>query len=231
MKNTILALAACLFLTGSAVAANRPSIQLDGNYVEARTADVYVGACFANSEVQLVGNLAVFGWKVNRGEWNGVKLDGLSVVAAVRAESTLGDQFHSAYPVKSYLILDEKATLEQRDALRRFAKRMSGDLLQEIIGEAALPIEFKVEGDSIHEARVSLAAGTLAAIRTRAIVSTDHVCAHEVTWYPPLTEVEHAMPAYALDHRFNGAADKDLRARWWNPDKRSAFVGTFRLSE
>lgn len=220
-----------LALAGLCGAANRPVTDLKGNYVEARTADVFTGPCFANSEVELVGNLAVFGWRIDQGSWEGVALDGLSVVAAVKASSTLGDQFHSAYPVKSYLIVDQKASIAQRSALQQFAKRMAGDLLQDIAGTSALPIEFKVEGDSIHEARVSLTAGTLASVRTRGLNTGDNHCSNEVTWYPPLTKLDHAMAAYALDHRFAGTEDKALNGSWWSPEKRSAFVGTFHLAE
>src|SRR5256885_73824 len=97
-----------------------------GDYIEARTADVFTGPCFANSEGGLVGELAVFGWKVDKGSWQGVDLDGLSVVGAVKASATLGDIYHSTYPVKSILIIDDKATLEQRAALRSFAKKKIG---------------------------------------------------------------------------------------------------------
>lgn len=220
-----------VLLAGVCSAASRPVTDLKGSYVEARTADVYTGPCFANSEVDLVGNLAVFGWRIEQGQMEGVKLDGLSVVAAVKARSTLGNQFGSAYPVKSFLIVDQKASIEQRAALERFARRMGGDLLQNVAGVASMPIEFKVEGHSIHDARVSLTAGTLAAVRTRAINSGDHVCSNEETWYPPLTKLDHAMAAYALDHRFNGTTDNALNGRWWSPEKRSAFVGTFHLAD
>ena len=54
-----LPLAACL-----SFAATNPSNNIYGDYVEARTADVYTGPCFANSEVGLTGELAVFGWRV-----------------------------------------------------------------------------------------------------------------------------------------------------------------------
>lgn len=209
-------------------AASVPATEISGSYVEARTADVYTGPCFANSEVQLVGNLAVFGWHVNRGNYQGVNLDGMSVVAAVRANSTLGDLTGSAYPVKAMLMVDDRASLEQRSALRRFAQQMSGDLLQDIVKVEAMPIDFQVQGDSIHEARVSLSAGTLAKIQTRAIKAGDHICSNEETWYTPLTKVDHAMPAFALNHRFDGMA---LNSRWSSPDKRSAFVGTFHLAE
>jgi len=219
---------AAFALSGVALAANVPATDLKGAYVEARTADVYTGACFANSEVQLVGNLAVFGWKINKGAWQGVNLDGLAVVAAVRASSTLGDRTGSAYPVKAVLMVDERASLEQRDALRRFAVRQTGDLLQDIVKVEALPIEFEVKGASIHAASVALSAGTLARLETRAIEQGDHVCAHEETWYDPLTQLDHAMPAFTLAHRFDG---RGLNSRWSSPDKRSAFVGTFHVTE
>src|SRR5438094_6713028 len=99
-----LPLAACL-----SFATTNPSNNIYGDYVEARTADVYTGPCFANSEVGLTGELAVFGWKVNRGEWHGTSLDGLSVVAAVKARTTLGDVYESAYPVRAVLIVDSRA--------------------------------------------------------------------------------------------------------------------------
>ena len=80
-------LALSLCLAGSLMAAglqNRTSVR--GSYLEARTADVYVGACFANSEAGLVGNLAVFGWHIDDGAFEGVNLDGLSVVGVVKAD-------------------------------------------------------------------------------------------------------------------------------------------------
>lgn len=208
-----------------------PAIDVTGNYVEARTADVFTGACFANSEVQLVGNLAVAGWKINKGTWNGVSLDGLGVAAAVHANSTLGDKTGEPYPVKALLMVDEKANLEQRQALKEFAQRMTGDLLQDIVRVVAAPIQFTVEGGSIHEARVTMTAGTLAEIRTRAMEEGDHTCGHEVPWYEPLAKTEHAMAAYSLENRFSGSSTEDLKARWSSPYKRSAFVATFHLTE
>ena len=85
-------LALSLCLAGSTMMAaglqNRTSVR--GSYLEARTADVYVGACFANSEAGLVGNLAVFGWHIDNGSFEGVNLDGLSVVGVVKASSHAG---------------------------------------------------------------------------------------------------------------------------------------------
>src|SRR5206468_4908959 len=64
--------------------------ELTGKYVEARTCDVYTAPCFANAEMNLAGKHAVMGWRVDQGAVDGVKLDGLSVVAVVAASDTLG---------------------------------------------------------------------------------------------------------------------------------------------
>src|SRR5207302_11307841 len=87
-----------------------------GDYIEARTADVFTGPCFANSEGGLVGELAVFGWKIDKGSWQGVELNGLSVVGVVKANATVGDVYHPFYPAKAVLIVDEKASPEPRIA-------------------------------------------------------------------------------------------------------------------
>jgi hypothetical protein len=201
-----------------------PSHSVYGDYVEARTADVYTGPCFANAEVGLVGNLAVFGWKVNRGEWHGASLDGLAVVAAVKARHTLGDVYESSYPVQAVLIVDSRANAEQRLALQSFAKRMGGDLLQDVVKVEYAPIEFEVANNDLHSMQVKLTAGSLAQIQTRAMNAKDHTCGNESTWYPPLTQLAHSMPAVAVEHKFKGTG---LDTTWSSPDKRSAFVGNF----
>lgn len=217
-------LAASAFLVSAASGGSLPASRVQGEYMEARTADVYTGACFANSEVNLVGDLAVFGWRISEGSWQGVKLDGLSVVGVVKASATLGDRFTSAFPVKSVLIIDERAGMEQRLALRSFAQRMSRDLLQDIVRVEYLPISLTFEEDNVHSSAGTLKAGELVRVATRAIQEGDHICHHEEIWYEPLTELDHAMPAVAVAHRFDG---KGLDTTWSSPDKRSAFVGTF----
>jgi hypothetical protein len=202
--------------------------QVRGDYIEARTADVFTGPCFANSEVELVGNLAVFGWRIDQGSYEGVNLDGMSVVGVVKASNTLGNVHGSAYPVKSVVIIDERATPEQRLALKGFAQRMGGDLLQDVVKVEYRPIELKFDKNNLHSAKATLTAGELANIQTRAINEGDHLCANEITWYSPLTKLDHAMPAYALAHSYKGS---DLNTTWSSPEKRSAFVGSFHLND
>ena len=106
--------------------------EIRGDYLETRSADVYTGQCFANGEVNLVGNEAILAWHVQSGSWDGVPLQGLTVAAAVRANGTLGDPYESPYPAKAVLLVDDQANAQQRVALVNFAHRMGLALLMEV---------------------------------------------------------------------------------------------------
>jgi hypothetical protein len=217
-------LAACsVALLASALAAISASAAVRGNYLEVRSADVYTGPCFANSETNLEGKQAILAWMIREGSWQGVKLDGLSVVAVVRANATLGDSFHNPYPAKAVLIVDAKADPAQRQALRSFAASAGGQLLAHVVRVETAPIEVEFTGE--HGA-VALTAGRLARVRTRSLCAADHLCGNEEVYYPPLTRVSHAMPAYTLEDAFSG---QGLGVVWDQVDKRSAFVGSFTL--
>lgn len=204
-----------------------PPHSVTGTYIEARTADVFTGPCFANGEVEMAGKEAVFGWKINTGKWQGVDLQGLSVVGVVRAEHTLGNVYEPVNEMRAVLIVDSRANAEQRAALRSFAVKAGGDLLKDIVKVDTAPIEFTIENDNIHSAVAHLSAGSLAAIRTRAIMAADHTCGNEDAYYPPLTDLDHAMPAYALEDEFQGSG---LGETWKNGPRRSGFLGTFHLT-
>jgi hypothetical protein len=211
-------------LACAAAGASFHKTELRGEYVEARTADVYTGPCFANSEVNLAGDLAVMGWKITEGAWQGVKLDGLSVVGVMRASSTLGNIDRSPYPVKAVLIVDERADALQRLALRGFAEHMSGDLLQDIVHVEYQPIELSFANGNVHSMEARLAAGKLARIETRSLGEGDNICHNEGVWYKPLTKLDHAMPAYTLAQGYGGTG---LDTTWTSYGSRSSFVGTF----
>src|SRR6266704_409547 len=95
--------------------------QIRGDYLETRSADVYTGQCFANGEVNLVGDEAILAWHVQSGNWDGVPLDGLTVAAAVHARATLGDPYANPYPAQAVLLVDDQADQQQRLALVAFA--------------------------------------------------------------------------------------------------------------
>jgi len=204
-----------------AFATSKP--QISGQYVETRSADVYVGQCFANSEMNLTGQEAIVAWHVGEGSWDGVSLNGLTIVGAIKAQATLGDPYGKPYPAKSVLIVDKQATLEQRQALINFAQEMGGELLQHVVKVIDAPIDMEV-AQGQHSTRARLQAGDVVTVETRAIGEKDHLCGNEDTFYPPLTQTAHAMPAVAMTDQYLG---NDLNETWTLHDKRSAFVGTF----
>jgi hypothetical protein len=208
-------------------AAGLPARGVSGNYMEARTADVYTGPCFANGEVEINGKEAVFGWKINKGTWQGVDIAGLGVVGVVRSKHTLGDIHRPINPATSVLIVDSRATAAQRTALVAFAKSQTPDLLQNVVMVKSAPIELVVENGNIHGGAARLTAGSLAEISTRGMTEADHTCGNEDIYYPPLTTLEHAMPAYALENSYKGDG---LDETWSVRFRRSSFVGTFQVS-
>lgn len=219
-KLAIPLVAGLLVLVGFTIPA-RAAIK--GDYIEVRSADVYTGPCFANSEVGLTGNEAILAWRVKDGNWKGTRLNGLSIVAVVKAHATLGDPYHTPYPAKSVLIVDERATSAQRQALEEFARSAAGRLLANVVRVEAAPINLEIAQGSEHGS-AKLVAGPFARIETRSLCAGDHLCGNEFVYYPPLVHVAHAMPAFTLRDSFQG---QGLNVVWSHVDKRSAFVGTF----
>jgi len=196
--------------------------QIRGDYLETRSADVYTGQCFANGEVTLVGNEAILAWHVRSGSWDGVSLQGLTVAAAVHAKGTLGDPYENPYPAKAVLLLDDHASAQQRAALVSFAKQMGGELLKNV-GQV-IPVQMELVVNAEHHGAAMLRAGQFATVQTRSIGDKDHLCGNEVTYYPPLTQLTHAIPAVALTDAYSGPG---LGVSWDLHGKRSAFVGAF----
>jgi hypothetical protein len=221
--------AASLLFAGALIAlpscarATQPAGHVSGEYIESRTADVYTGPCFANSEVNLTGQEAVLGWHVDKGTWENVSLDGLSVAAVVRASATLGDAFSNPFPARAVLIVDQRANAAQRAALVNFAQAQAGKLLSNVVAIETQPIRFTV--DASKHGSASLEVGDIAQIRTRAITDADEICHNEDVYYQPLvSHLTHAMPAVASKSSYSG---NHLGSTWNESNRRSAFIATF----
>src|SRR5689334_1589722 len=207
-----------------ALAATGNAQHVSGDYIETRSADVWTGPCVANGEVNLAGDQAILAWRVRQGEWNGVALDGLSVVGVVKAAATLGDQYNDPYPARSVVIVDQKASAAQQKALVEMAQSMAGELLKNVVRVEVAPIEMQISNEGGHYDKTLLRAGDIAGIETRMIGKKDHLCGNEEVYYQPLVTMNHAMPAVAELDEYQGSS---LGVRWTVHGKRSAFVGSF----
>ena len=104
--------------------------------------------------MNLSGKNALMAWKVDQGSMDGVKLDGLSVVAVVSARDTLG--MAQRGPAKTLLIVDARANDAQRAAreadnaeretIARKAATHLGALLVELPGATTLDALRGLEG-------------------------------------------------------------------------------------
>lgn len=218
-------------LCGALALAAGPGIQ--GDYVEARTADVFTGPCFSNAEVFITGDHAVMAWKIREGQFQGQDLSGLSVAAAVEGTTTFSKDVASA--ARSVLIVDRRATPEQKAALAALARDLAGDRLANVEEIKTARIDLTVENDEDHGTpevhhgmpqapRASLWVPGVADILTRPLDSDDHLCGNEVVEYAPLSKGVTALPAYTLSHSFKA---KTLGTTWSDPNCRSSFVGRF----
>jgi hypothetical protein len=198
-----------------------PSATVRGQYVEARTCDVFAGSCFANADTGLIGKNAVLAWKVKSGTVAGTKIDGLGVVAVISVSETLG--LKQTAPGRAVVIVDERATKAQRDALVKFVKAQAGSLVGKVVAVQAAPVDLtvcKCDGGAC----ATLMAGKVK-VTTRCIDTVhDKACGNETTLYPPLTKGVSAKAALATEHSFTG---KELNETWKDAGRRGAFVGTF----
>lgn len=215
-RNLSIAAVALLF-----AAAPLSAAELTGKYVEARTTDVWTGPCFANADVNLGGKNAIMAWKIEKGQWDKVSLDGLGIVAVLAASDTLGTQ--QTGNGKAVLIVDERANREQKDALVAFAKQQGGELLRNVVAVRSARVEMSV-CDCAEGGCGTLRAGD-ARIQTRCLDHKhDKVCGNESAFFPPLARDVKAQPALASENTYTG---KGLDGTWKDSGRRSAYLGTF----
>jgi hypothetical protein len=209
---------ALLFVLPAAVRAE----QVSGSYLETRTCQVYTGPCFANAETGMAGREAVLAWNIEEGKRGGVDLAGLSVVVVVRGSDTLGHQgLNDPKELRSTIIVDDKASAEQRDALISFAKEHAGRAGKEVVRVDAAPISMSLDRADL---RGNLAAGEMVKLTTRKAKATDCICTNEVAYYPPLAKIDQFAAGVTIEGEYKG---KGLGTRWSTPNSRSAYMGVF----
>jgi hypothetical protein len=224
MRNTAVALSALLLVSGAGLRASGPAAatSVSGDYVEARTAEVFAGGCILGSEGEPSGREAILAWRVDQGQVNGVSLDGLSVVAVVAGDTSLGmHEIGGAAPraVKAALRVDNRANAEQRDALIALARTLAPAVVNDIVDVKAVPIEF--DRDAHH---VAVQAGE-AALDVAAHMHHDPACG-ALQWFDPLAATTHADLGVTRTQRWSGSS---LGSQWDQTDRKSSFIGTFAL--
>ena len=215
----------CLVVTVAIVATAssagaRAEPKLVGEYVEARTCDVWTGPCFSNSEMNTTGEFAVFGWSISRGQFDGQDLGGLRLAAAIRADGTL--MCDGEGKVKTVAFVDKRATKAQAKALLALGKKLAGKYFSDVREVHSAEINYD-RADS----RVTLEVKGKLKIKTTPLAAhCDTLCGNEEVAYASISKTDAFVCAKTLVHYYRGGG---LKAKWSSPFRRSAMVGTFSL--
>jgi len=224
MKLVLTAVAAMILGASGALSAwsADDKVRITGDYVEARTAEVFAGGCIMNSEAETLGRQAVMAWRITSGAFNGVTLDGLTVAAAVAGDRNLGmREMGGEEPtaVKAIIIVDPRATTAQRDALVRLVRELSNGLITHVVRVDVAPVKFATSQQYVE---VSVPDHNIR-LTVNKEMKHDPSCG-AMQWFKPFTKLADAALGVAEEHSFEG---QGLNTKWSAPNKRSAFFGTF----
>ena len=202
---------------------NVNAIIASGSYIEARNCDVWTGPCFANADFNLGGKNGVMAWRIEKGQVGDVSLDGLTVVAVVKAANTIGLDQRS--PAQAVIIVDSRANAAQRDALVRFAQKQGGQLTENVVKVHAQTI--KVNMCPCKQNACAELDASICKVTTRCIdAEHDKVCGNEYAFYPPMASNVNAIPAGVVEHSFRG---QGLGETYRDTDRRGGYVGSFQV--
>jgi hypothetical protein len=208
-------------LAGSPAAASDP-VRITGEYVEARTAEVFAGACIMNSEAETAGRQAVMAWRITSGRFGGVQLDGLTMTAAVAGDRNLGMREmggEEPLAVRAIITVDARADAAQRRALAALARELSGGLITEVVRVDAAPVRFATT-----TTHIEVTAADVLMLTVEKEMTHDPSCG-AMQWFKPFSpQLTSSAMGTAEAHAFTGPG---LNTRWSAPHKRSAFWGTF----
>ena len=209
----VAALAASL-LAGAAQAA--PAVT--GDYVESRSANVYVGACHHEGEIQTAGRNALLAWNIAGGEHQGVRLEGVTAVAVVAGDKSLS--FDDAKR-RSVLYVSDKATPAQQEAFAALLKERAPAALGELVAVKTAPISFDAQGDMY---RVQVTGVAFLKIKKQ----TGELCCKQPyrVWGKPFVPVQAAKAGFCVGAEYR---DAGLLQSWRATDQNNAFFGQFSL--
>jgi hypothetical protein len=219
MKNAVAATMMAALMAVPLAARGASGTSISGSYVEARTAEVFTGGCIMNGEAATTGREALLVWKVDRGSFDGVPLNGLAVIAAIAGDQNLGirEIGGAAAETRAAIFVDERATPAQRSALVSMATQHSNGMISKIVETSASPIQFVDDPAAI---RVTAKSLRLAVAKE---LDHDPSCGAR-QWFHPLAEVSNPAMGTTSENAFSGAA---LGTKWSDPNKRSSFFGSF----
>ena len=215
MRTALFGAAAALalgVLTGSAQAA--PSVV--GDYYEARSANLFIGACHHEGEYVTTGREAMAAWNVREGAFNGVSLAGVKAVAIISADKNLE---HPQAKRRATLYVDAHATPAQREAMVAALREKYAPNLGEILAVKTAPITVETAKDSFRVAAEGVA-------QLKAKRNTERLCCIQTyeTWGKPLISVTAPKVGYSTSTELK---DSTLQTSYSGKGMNNTYFGQF----
>jgi hypothetical protein len=212
----ILLVVLAVFSSAITITSLGESVAVRGDYVEVRTASVFAGACHYNGEVTTTGRDALMAWNVNSGQWRGVDLAGVRVVAIVTADANLSDNDAAR---QSEIVIGNNASDEQSRAILEAVRSKYATSLGRIISVRRGPLSFEHQGKTY-----SVTANNVASIDVEAMPNDLCCKMPNLVWYSPLVPLENRKVGYTTKARYAGDVIGDA---WQRSGENSAFYGRF----
>ena len=213
---SVLTALALTLIAGFAFATETPTVQ--GEYIEARSASVYVGACHFGAEYVEGGREATAVWNIQSGSWNDVSLENLTVVAVISGKSNLAIDTKTR---RSVLYMDLSTTPEQRAALSTMLTTKYADVLGEVVATQTAAIEFTKEGT-----RYDVSVGEVLKLSANRYPCAGCTQPHQI-WYTPLAAIQNAIVGKSEVYRYK---DTHLPVTWQQGGiENNVFVGNFSM--
>ncbi len=199
--------------------AGRPALAapgVTGDYVEARSCNIYVGACHAEGERETIGRQAVLAWNFRGGSYEGVNLAGVKAIAVLTGDRNLAQK---GAEIQSVLYVDGGADCCAPDAVAKLLRERAGAALGKMVAVKCAPIRFE-EKNGVYQ----VAAEGIATVKVKK--QTEQLCClqkYEV-WYKPFMALKESKVGFGVLAEFKEPA---LKASWAGSDQNNAYFGTF----
>lgn len=193
-----------------------PSIT--GDYVESRSANVFVGACHHEGEIETMGRNALLAWNIEKGAFNGVDLSGIRAVAVVAGDRSLE---LPASRRRSVLYVSEGASAEQKTAIAALLRQQATSALGDVMSVKTAPIAFDSRGD-LYRVNVPGVAALKIAKETRQLCCKQP---YEL-WGKPFVSLQGAKAGFCVSAEYR---DSSLVQAWNATEQNNAYFGRFSL--
>jgi len=217
MKPLATAILVSLLCALPLVADDAPAVS--GDYVEARSNEVYTCGCLYSGQMTTAGREAILAWRITRGDYQGTPLAGLKVAAVVVGDANLG-----AYdgPRRTALYLDESASDAQVHAVVALWQREYSQALGKIAAVHRAPISFTQQGDAVR-----LSIPKLVEVQARKARLREDAHPGSFLWYAPFVPLRNSSLVTALNYEYQGM---DFQHQWQDlMPSINGYLGEFAL--